>query len=206
MNVWKELSKIEKIEAVKAAWFDGCSSRQIAKAVGAPSRNSIIGMFHRSPEELKRYPLRTVSRRPKMSDEEKRAREVDRARRYRARKRSADIIQLRIPATKRAAGDVCVGCAPVKTVEAPRFRIVSNNVDLMVKDYLTKHGARRFERGATTEYVAVVNFLREHGHELKCASACYKIDGKPTSWVGVLAMVDEIRTRKGLEPIVRKSA
>lgn len=206
MNVWKELSKIEKIEAVKAAWFDGCSSRQIAKAVGAPSRNSIIGMFHRSPEELKRYPLRTVSRRPKMSDEEKRAREVDRARRYRARKRSADIIQLRIPATKRAAGDVCVGCAPVKTVEAPRFRVVSNNVDMMVKDYLTKHGARRFERGVVTDFVAIVNFLREHGHELKGKSAGYVLDGRPKSWAAVLGLVDEIRIGKGLEPILRQSA
>lgn len=206
MKPWHELKPAEKIEAVKTVWFDGASSRQIAERVGAPSRNSVISVFHRNREALKQYPLRTVIRRPKMSEEERKAREADRVRRYRSRKRRSNVITLLIPAVKRALGDVCHGAAPVKTVEVPRLRVMSNNVDLMVKDFLAKHGARRFERGVTTEYVAIVNFLREHGRELKCASACYKLDGKPTSWVGVLAMVDEIRTRKGLEPIVRKSA
>lgn len=206
MKPWHELKPAEKIEAVKAVWFDGASSRQIAERVGAPSRNSVISVFHRNQEALKQYPLRTIIRRPKMSEQERKAREADRVRRYRSRKRRSNVITLHIPTVKKALGDQTRGIVPVKTVEVPRFRVVRNNVDMMVKDFLAKHGARRFERGATTEYVAVVNFLREHGHELKCASACYKIDGKPTSWVGVLAMVDEIRTRKGLEPIVRKSA
>ena len=205
MKPWQELKPAEKIEAVKMVWHDGISARQIAEKVGAPSRNSIISVFYRNRDVLKQYPLRTI-RRPKMSEEERKAREADRVRRYRSRKRRSNVIALRIPTVKHAAGDVVHGAVPVKTVEVPRFRVVSNNVDLMVKDFLAKHGPRRFERGAVTDYVAIVNFLRENGHDLRSKSGGYVLDGKARSWMNVLATVDQIRTRKGLEPIVRRSA
>lgn len=54
---WKSLNTAEKIDAIRAFWFSGCSTREIAASMEGVTRNAIIGMYHRFPNSLTDKPL-----------------------------------------------------------------------------------------------------------------------------------------------------
>ncbi|TGR82325.1 hypothetical protein EN866_34845 [Mesorhizobium sp. M2D.F.Ca.ET.223.01.1.1] len=58
MMHWRQLSTAEKIEAVKSTWFSGISAREIAAHFNGATRNSIIGLYGRYPEQLNQTPLK----------------------------------------------------------------------------------------------------------------------------------------------------
>lgn len=54
---WRQLSTAEKIEAVKSTWFKGISAREIAARFDGASRNAVIGLYDRYPDDLASAPL-----------------------------------------------------------------------------------------------------------------------------------------------------
>lgn len=101
-----------------------------------------------------------------------------------------------------------------RTVAKPKLRVVSNNVQLMVEDWLKANGgARRFQRGESADPLAVQAWLRERGVDCNGVSrtcgAAYKVSrgsgaAKRMSWADVLAMVDKMRRAEGLQPFVAR--
>lgn len=84
------------------------------------------------------------------------------------------------------------------------------NTELLVADYLKKHGARRFERGFSTDYSYLQIFLRDRGFSLSMqANAPYLAKGsarpRKVSWQEVWKVVDKFRADEGLTPIVRSA-
>lgn len=57
MSNWKSKTAIEKVAAIKAAWFHGASAAKIAAIAGATSRQAVIGLYHRHKSELIDFPL-----------------------------------------------------------------------------------------------------------------------------------------------------
>ena len=54
---WRQLSTAEKIEAVKSTWFAGISAREIAAHFNGATRNAVIGLYDRYPDDLASAPL-----------------------------------------------------------------------------------------------------------------------------------------------------
>lgn len=54
---WKELDSQGRIDAIRAVWFPGCSTREIAASLVGTTRNAVIGMYHRFPNSLTDKPL-----------------------------------------------------------------------------------------------------------------------------------------------------
>jgi hypothetical protein len=93
--------------------------------------------------------------------------------------------------------------------EAPKLRVVSNNVPMMIADWVAKNGVRRFERGFSTDYSYLKDYLVKHDIVLKMVrNDCFisKGPGRPrkVGWTKVWQMVDDFRTADGLEPILRE--
>jgi len=60
---WADGSKAARLGLIKGVWQRGDSARDIAQAINRATgerltRNAIIGVYHRSKDELKDYPLR----------------------------------------------------------------------------------------------------------------------------------------------------
>ncbi|PWL17409.1 hypothetical protein DKP76_11565 [Falsochrobactrum shanghaiense] len=77
---------------------------------------------------------------------------------------------------------------------------------ILIEEYLSKHGVRRFEQGESTDFHHLASFLSEYG---------YTVSGSPMGMVNVsqgrgrprrmgmaklIAIADEIRVAQGLEP------
>lgn len=97
--------------------------------------------------------------------------------------------------------------ADIAIAAAPKLRVVSNNVPMMVADWIAKNGIRRFERGFSTDYSYLKDYLEKHGISLKMVRNDVFISkgaGRPkkVGWSKVWQMVDEFRLAAGLEPIL----
>lgn len=95
---------------------------------------------------------------------------------------------------------------PVKA-KKPVLRVV-NNIDLMVKDYLARNGARRFEEGFSTDYLNLKNYLQPRGVEINLKGSQLRVSrghGRPQSctYREVFAIADTFRIAEGLTPILR---
>ncbi|MGN6772641.1 MAG: GcrA family cell cycle regulator [Rhizobiaceae bacterium] len=87
MKPWKQTPTQEKLDRIKANWRPGMSARDIMVAIGAPSRNAVIGYYSRYREELSAYPLEGVGGVAiRLTLEEKHRRTIERNRRYQAKK------------------------------------------------------------------------------------------------------------------------
>jgi hypothetical protein len=68
---WREIGTLDKIQAIRAVWVEGCSASQIAGTFRNVSRNAIIGMYNRygqthlSDMPLQAPPLSIASRKRK---------------------------------------------------------------------------------------------------------------------------------------------
>lgn len=104
--------------------------------------------------------------------------------------------------------------SPEKPVaQQPKLTVVSNNIDLMVKDWLAKNGGpRRFADNDTTGDVFVAEYLRERGvivartrMDWGSAAGRWKMSrgqGRPkmVSYAEILRVADEFRVAEGLQP------
>ncbi len=99
---------------------------------------------------------------------------------------------------------------PVATPHAapPALRVVSNNVPLMVQDWLDKNGgARKFGTRETTDPWLIREFLRDRGIIAKVCKSKWSVSnglGRPrvVTWRDIMGIVDKIRLEEGLQPFV----
>jgi hypothetical protein len=174
----------EKRAKVGSMLADGCSSAKIAAEFGT-TRNAIIGLVGRD-DALVAIGFKSGVGRKRLSDEERRQRRNATVRKYRA---TLAPMSSGRPERK-----------PFKPV------VVSNNVKLMVQDWIAQNGVRRFERGDMTDYYHLTNWLRERGYHLSQVSSKYFLrdgQGRPRqmTWDKVIALVDNLRRAEGLQPI-----
>lgn len=95
-------------------------------------------------------------------------------------------------------------------------RVVSNDVNFLVKDWIARNGgARRFERGVSSDFTSVKMYLAERGHEVGGTphgnQDKYTLrtgSGKPRAckWVDILALVDTYRRKEGKQPFLTERA
>jgi hypothetical protein len=173
----------EKRAKVGRMLADGCSSAKIAAEFGT-TRNAIIGLVGRD-DALAAIGFKGGTGRKRVSDEERRQRRNATVRKYRAT----------LEPTSRPARK------PFKPV------VVSNNIKLMVQDWIAQNGVRRFERGDTAEYFHLTNWLRERGYVLTKVHGTYRLANgsgrqRNTTWAGVIALVDKLRLAEGLQPFM----
>lgn len=103
--------------------------------------------------------------------------------------------------------------SPQPPAPKPKLIVVSNNVDLMVKDWLAKNGGpRRFADNDTTSDVFVAEYLKERGvfvnrtrMDWGSAAGRWKMSrgqGRPkmVAWAEILRVADEFRIAEGLQP------
>jgi hypothetical protein len=95
----------------------------------------------------------------------------------------------------------------------PQLTVVSNNISLMVEDWLKKHGGpRRFADNDTTNDIYVAEYLKERGviarrtrMDWGSAGGRWNVSrgaGRPkaASWADILRIADEFRVAEGLPP------
>lgn len=96
-----------------------------------------------------------------------------------------------------------------------RKHAVRAAVSETVKAYVERNGVRRFEAGASTDYVFLKAFLAERGFVLSTyrnqstfiiTSEGQRGRPKPMTWAKVIAFVDKLRQDEGREPIKRSAA
>lgn len=96
-------------------------------------------------------------------------------------------------------------------VERPKLRVVSNNVALMAQDWIERNKPRRFCTGERTDPHTIKQFLADRGYALSGGFEGYNaITGNGVRkmklrWSGVMAFVDEIRVREGMQPFKRQA-
>ncbi|MBZ9759468.1 hypothetical protein LB553_01015 [Mesorhizobium sp. CA8] len=102
-----------------------------------------------------------------------------------------------------------------KPAERPKLMVVSNNIPLMVEDWLARHGGpRRFTANDTTDPIYVADYLREHGVIAKRLRGDWNSPtgkwsvsrgtGRPkaATWSDVLRIADGFRASEGLQPFL----
>lgn len=57
MKTWQEMTKPERLDAIKLAWEIAPSAQGIASHIRGSTRNAIIGTYQRNRGELKMHPL-----------------------------------------------------------------------------------------------------------------------------------------------------
>ncbi|TIM14479.1 MAG: hypothetical protein E5Y67_12430 [Mesorhizobium sp.] len=153
------------------------------------SRSAITGLLNRDKELAAIGFARSGTsfnggRTPRITPEEKRERQRQYSRAYLQRRRNGSNV------------------VPFPQVR----RIVSNNVPLMVDDWLKLNGGpRRFEQGVTTDTWLVRQYLTDRGISVTGTYGKWKIvrgPGRPKTgtWAAVMEIVDEIRLAEGLQP------
>lgn len=178
----------------------GKTAKQIGEAIGV-TRNSIIGIVQRDGR------LRSIgfagtnhgsTRKRELTDEDRRQRRNQYCRAYRATQKTGAIV---VPFPK-----------PLKHIKQsspqhlPKLRVVSNNVPLLVRDWLDRNGgARKFEQTATSDTWVIRLYLEERGIKLNGHRGKWGIStgrGRPRlgTWADVMKIADEFRIAEGLEP------
>jgi hypothetical protein len=98
--------------------------------------------------------------------------------------------------------------AAAKQADAPKLRVVSNNIPLMVQDWLDRNGGpRRFEKNATADTWAIRAYLEErgirmNGHQCKWSVSTGRGRPRTMKWSEIVRIADEFRIAEGLQPFV----
>lgn len=196
---WMPEDKAKVAELLKA----GNTAQQIGDHFGI-TRNCITGLLARDAELravgfTKKGPdgSRKGGVRSKFTPEER----LERKRQYsreRERQRRAE---------RRAAREAA------QPAQKPFLRVVSNNVPMMVEDWLKQNGGpRRFERGLSADYFGLKDYLADRGvhienkqgRKLRMATKSGRL--RDVTWTDVYAMADKFRVAEGLTPILRRAS
>lgn len=180
----------ERLDRVAELMQAGKTGKQIGDEFGV-SRDAIIALSRKHPKLIDIGFARGRKNRPKLSEEQRienrraaRQRYIDKAR------ASRPVAQTPLPERK-----------PFKPV------VVSNNVALMVQDFIARNGVRRFERNTRADYHSLAQYLEERGYKLIQRATRYTLAGprgRPrfVTWKEAIALVDKFRRAEGLEPIL----
>jgi hypothetical protein len=189
----------EKKARVALLLKEGKTSREIGADLGV-TRNSVIGIVRRNSDlSAIGFASRPGGQVPKPKDEQQ-AYDREYLRAWRAKRKG---VVIPFPAQKRPQQ---------RHDPRPALRVVSNNVPLMVQDWLDKNGgARRFERNATADKLAVKLYLEARGIKTNGFRGKWTIStgkGRPKQikWPEVVQIADDFRMAEGLEPFLPQSA
>lgn len=195
---WTAEAKEIVAERLKA----GDTAREIGERLGV-SRSSITGLLDRDIELAKiglsrKATGRNGGRVRRFTLEEQMARKRVYNKLYQAKRRSrSNVVQFPGSFQQPRSDEQRHGVA---------LHVVSNNIPLMVQDWLDKHGGpRRFEHAATTETWVIRTYLEERGVKLNGLRGKWIISngrGRPRigTWADVMRIADEFRLAEGLQP------
>jgi|SRR5690606_28426287 len=100
---------------------------------------------------------------------------------------------------------------PLPTVEKPALRVITNTAKA-IDDWLKANGgARKFEPGFSTDYLAMKSFLEKRGVTFNLhRGSCFLSNGRgrprKVTWDEVYRVADKFRVAEGLTPILPESA
>jgi hypothetical protein len=102
----------------------------------------------------------------------------------------------------------------LKFTPSDRRPVRKIDTSALVAEFEARGGTvRRFERGASSDYGSIKQFLLDHGWRLNQNRNLFTLSqvgakgrAPRTTWSKVILRVDEIRQAKGLTPIVRRTA
>lgn len=183
---------------LRALWASGKPASEIAELMGNGfTRNSIIGKARRLDLEHRRSPIL-----PRLEPKERKARRNERQREYRKTHKPEP--------QPRASRSNVLRRAPKKK-ETPRRAVVyrpdtgATDAEL-VQGWLAQNGgARRFERGASGDELAMRSYLRERGYETgyRQGKLFLMRSGRPRllPYKDMVLLVDELRAAEGLTRI-----
>lgn len=204
---WTAEAKATVAERLRA----GDSAAKIGALVGV-SRNAITGLLARDKDLAaigfaRKGISRNGGKTKRFSDEEmlERKRQYNRA--YKANQRAGAIV---IPFPKPTKA-LSANSPQYAMAKAPVLRVVSNNVPLMVEDWLAKNGGPRiFQRGETADVWAIRQFLSDRGIKTNGHRGKWSITrgpGRPKlgTWADIMAVVDDIRLAEGLQPFAARA-
>lgn len=185
----------ERENALRELWATGMSAAKIARRMGdGLTRNSIIGKAHRLELEPRRSPV--DKSKPPMSREQAHQRKLELQR----KRRKENGPERRAPRSNVARH------SPAKTI--PRHRVVyrpesaANDAELVQGWLALNGGARRFERGASGDELAMRDYLRQRGYETayRQGKLFLKGRGRPRllTYKDMVALVDDLRAAEGL--------
>jgi hypothetical protein len=194
---WTVEAKAIVAERLKA----GDTAREIGERLGV-SRSSITGLLDRDIDLAKIGLTRKATgrnggriRRFTLEEQMQRKREYNKL--YQAKRRSrSNVVQFPGSFQRR----------PEQQRDTPALRVVSNNIPLMVQDWLDKNGGpRRFEHFATTDTWIIRTYLEERGIKLNGHRGRWAISrgkGRPRigTWADVMQIADDFRMAEGLQP------
>lgn len=174
---------------------EGKSAREIGTALGF-SKNSIIGLVRRNSDLAAIGYASRPDRKVPPPQNERQAYDREYMRAWKAKQRGV-VIPFPMKGKPKA-----------KQVQKPELRVVSNNVPMMVQDWLEKNGGpRRFEYNATADKLAVKLYLEErgvkvNGYQGKWTLSTGRGRPRPIKWVDAIQIADEFRAKEGLEPFL----
>lgn len=219
-----------KVVAIKEAWRKGVTSGLLADELGI-TRSAVMGVYNRNKAALAACPLggrlgrpRNRSAVPARWTQDK----VDQVAEHRKAGMSFLEIAKRMGMTegmisgiferRRELRAINPGRAPVRfgkprgaRPKQPFKPVVITNTKMLVEDWIAQGKIRRFDSGESTDYYAIVAYLRERGYILSQAHQKYTLSsgrGRPrrVGWNDVLAVVDRFRIAEGKPPILRRAA
>lgn len=186
MKDWTEQDRAR----IGAFLMDGLSASQIGNEMGV-TRNAIIGLVHRDKN------LRAIGFARKGGGNNGGGR---------PRKHSAETVKERARERARAHywRQKAHRKAKAKAANPPKPAV-------SIEEWLRLNGGpRRFERGFSTDYFNIRQYLIERGIRIENHQNRLKLyeGNRPriVSWEEVHAMVDEFRIAEGLTPIIQRAA
>lgn len=209
---WTGQAKSDVADLLKA----GKSAAEIGLHFGV-SRSAITGLVCRD-QDLGKIGFTRAGKShnggktKRFTDEElvERRRQYNRA--YKAKQRAGAIV-IPFPASTRP-----LRANSPQIERTQQIRVVSNNIPMMVEDWLAKHGGpRRFTKDDTTNEVYVIDYLRERGVTVRKTRMSWNSAGgswvaavgqgraKPRRWSEIIKLVDEFRVNEGLQPFGRSA-
>lgn len=197
---WTDEAKEIVAERLRA----GDTAAQIGACLDV-SRSAITGLLARDKDLaaigfVRRGRSFNGGRTPRLTREERRERQIQYNRAYQQRRRKGSNV-VPFPASFR---NLPANSPQIKAT--PQLRVVSNNVPLMVEDWLKLNGGpRRFERGETSETWTIRQYLADRGISTNGHRGRWSVSrgrGRPKimTWADVMAIVDELRMAEGLQP------
>lgn len=183
----------------------GFTASKIGASMGL-TRNAIIGIVARDTG-LRSIGLTRPGQRgkpAKLTPDEKIQRRHEGRKRWRVTEKAKKLAANSVIQFPKIAPKF-IPSAPPAPPRKPRLSVVSNNVPLMVQDWLAKNGrARKFCERETSHPWIVRSFLADRGVEVKMYRSQWSVKrngkSKLCRWPDIMRLVDEIRIAEGLQP------
>lgn len=186
----------EDIERVATLLRKGLSASQIGYVLNV-SRNAVISIVHRS-KYLSGIGFMLPSDRPATVIALPRVASPDAKRMARE---DATVIPLREPKIDRRPSR-----------QPPPLKIVVNNESAAIREWIAKNGnPRTFAMNERTDEYSVKQFLADRGYKIIGGWQGHStitgngVRRSKLRWSGIMAFVDELRVKEGLEPFKRKA-